>query len=67
MRRISGHKTLIVSFLALFLLPVFNLRAESKEEVQAPIYFRFNSEVYDPSVFSNEAAMRSIFQSIDRI
>ena len=67
MRRKSGYKTLIVSFLALFLLPVFNLRAESKEEVQAPIYFRFNSEVYDPSVFSNEAAMRSIFQSIDRI
>ena len=67
MKRKSGYKTLMVSMLALFLLPVSSLKAEPREEVQVPIYFRFNSEVYDPSVFSNEAAMRSIFHSIDSI
>ena len=67
MKRKSGYKTLIVSILALSLLPVFNLRAETKEEVQVPIYFRFNSEVYDPAVFSNQEAMRSIFQTIESL
>ena len=41
--------------------------AESTKEVRAPIFFRFDSEIYDPTIFSNEASMQSIFNFIDSL
>ena len=48
-------------------MPAFRLMAEPAGEVRVPIFFRFNSETYDPTIFSNEASMRSIFNLIDSL
>ena len=48
-------------------MPAFRLMAEPAGEVRVPIFFRFNSEIYDPAIFSNEASMRSIFNLIDSV
>ena len=48
-------------------MPAFRLMAEPAGEVRVPIFFRFNSEIYDPTIFSNEASMRSIFNLIDSV
>ena len=67
MKRAKLYNSLIVSVLALLLVPISSLKAEPVGEARFPIYFRFNSQIYDPNVFSNEAAMRSIFRMVDSL
>lgn len=67
MKRENTYKALIFSAVLLLLMPAFRLMAEPAGEVRVPIFFRFNSETYDPTIFSNEASMRSIFNLIDSL
>lgn len=67
MKQGNTYKALIFSAVLLLLMPAFRLMAEPAGEVRVPIFFRFNSETYDPTIFSNEASMRSIFNLIDSL
>ncbi len=67
MKRENTYKALIFNAVLLLLMPAFRLMAEPAGEVRVPIFFRFNSETYDPTIFSNEASMRSIFNLIDSL
>ena len=67
MRNAKSNKALVVSILILLLMPFSRLMAEPSGGVRVPIYFRWNSEIYDPAILSNEASMQSLFAKVDSI